>query len=121
MHRITKATLREEKRPEKLEEQQSARKRFQKLGQSVLQDIRMPNREEQFDFFVSDKFVQESPGTFAPTTTTAEATTAAEIVQAERETTLLLQGYDEVETIYTKAFYLPHEKNKDLVGNKASF
>jgi YHS domain-containing protein len=113
---ICKATLREEKKPEKIEEQQSARKRFQKLGQSVLQDIHIPNREEQFDFFTSNKFVQEPSGVTVPTSTTAEATTTSEIVQADTETTLLLQGDEGVETVYTKAVYLSHEKKKDLDG-----
>ena len=109
---MCQATIREEKKPDKLEEIQSARKRFQKIGQSVLQDIHMPSREEQFDFFASNKFVQELP---APAAAAASTSATAEITQVESpETALLLQGNDGVETEYRKALYYSHEMKKGI-------
>ena len=74
--------IRDEKKAEKAEETLSARKKFQKIGQTVIQDIHMPNREEQFDFFTSDKFVQETDETKKKTELTEP--------QTESETVFLL-------------------------------
>ena len=68
----------------------------------------MPNREEQFDFFSSTKFLQELEQGPKPVDT-IQSEPPAPITE---QTTLLLEGTDSVETVYQRALYISHEKQK---------
>lgn len=110
----SETTLKEEPKKQS-EETLSARKRFQKLGQTVIQDIHMPTREEQFDFFTSTKFVQTKEESKKP----ADTITSAQQTEVS-ETVLLLDSADAVETLFGKASYIEHEKAKEN-DNKTLF
>jgi hypothetical protein len=71
----------------------------------------MPNREEQFDFFSSNKFVQDPEEPKPQDTIQSEPT---------EQTVLLLEGIDSVETIYQRALYISHDKQKEI-ENKFMF
>lgn len=102
-----------------------AKKKFKQIGHAVMDDRHIPTRTEQFDFFTNDKFIQEEDENEkaenklkqqAKTSKTAakEADEANKLEDAaDEKTTLIMEIDDSFESLYKKAIYIPHDKQKE--------